>query len=374
MIAKPPECCYNIIHKRIKVKKIKRRYFFLLVFFVFSSCATRPAPQIIIEEIEKQPQQPEIIHIEIMSPPLTAVEKMLLLVKQNGTDIKKYFFLEENSRIIVKADLQDDTGIYEVIYDLENVKHLENSVYEVTFILHEKKTDKYYEDTLIWAPRPGTAGILLSFDDDYVIAWEQYLDLFDKYEARVTFFMQGEFDPFSLKALERGHDIGFHSISHPDLRRISRSDFFKETIEGAQLFRKEGVPVSSFAFPFGFSEPWMYEVLFPSFDVLRGYGVTFRIYNLYEIKSAFISSRAVDNTVIRSDENFDRIIISMLRTVKFMDGNWVLPLTTHDISDAAWAITPRRLEFLLSMTAELGLKFYRFSDISDLHQQRSPQQ
>ena len=110
----------------------------------------------------------------------------------------------------------------------------------------------------------------------------------------------------------------------------------------------------------------MHEALFQSFDILRGYGVTFRIYDLYEISSAFISSRAIDNTVLRTDENFDRIVTSMLRTVKFLDNNWVLPLTSHDISEASWAITPRRLEFLLDMAVDLRLNFYRYRDISDL--------
>jgi hypothetical protein len=68
--------------------------------------------------------------------------------------------------------------------------------------------------------------------------------------------------------------------------------------------------------------------------------------------------------VIPGEDHFDRDITMMLRTVKFLDGDWVLPLTTHDISNAAWGISRRRLEFLLKTASELGLVFYRYSDFA----------
>jgi hypothetical protein len=41
----------------------------------------------------------------------------------------------------------------------------------------------------------------------------------------------------------------------------------------------------------------------------------------------------------------------------------ILPLTTHTIAaEAAWGISPERLEYLLKTTAELGLQFYRYGD------------
>jgi hypothetical protein len=107
----------------------------------------------------------------------------------------------------------------------------------------------------------------------------------------------------------------------------------------------------------------MHDVLLHSFGVLRGYGVTFRLYSEDEIRHGYISSRAIDNTVIPSDEDFFSIVQQMLITVKFMDKKLVLPLTTHDISTAAhWSVSPRRLEFLLKTANDLGLTFYRYSD------------
>jgi peptidoglycan/xylan/chitin deacetylase (PgdA/CDA1 family) len=207
-------------------------------------------------------------------------------------------------------------------------------------------------------------------DDEYIETWEQYFDFFDAHGARITFFIQGDYDPlsiglFCIEALKRGHDVGYHSLNHLDLRSVSPETFAAETSEPLEAFRSQGIPLSSFAYPYGFSEPWMHEILLESFHVLRGYGTTFRIYTEEEIRSGYIISRAIDNTVIRGEENYDRLINTMLRTVKFLDDGRVLPLTTHDISDTAhWGITPRRLEFLLTSARDLHLRFYLYSDFA----------
>ena len=350
------------------MKKQKRFYFELFTLILLSSCTSRPDP-IAVEIIP-----PEIIQFEssiqpeIILPEIVPVNPLIFIIEQvklNENDIEKYFILDQSGNIIVKADIKDSTGDFEIIYYLTEAKTLENSLYEVQFTARNTKTEEIMDDVLVWKPIAGDAGILLSFDDSYVDRWTEYLYLFDIYRAKVTFFLMGEFNPFSHLALERGHDVGYHSLNHLDLRTLSAESFERETSEGAQLFREEGVPVLSFAYPYGFSSPWMNEALLQTFSVLRGYGVTFRIYNKNEINSSYVSSRAIDNTVIREENDFNRIITSMLRTVKFLDGNWVLPLTTHDISDAAWAIRPHRLEFVLGLAVELKLKFYRFSDFSE---------
>ena len=47
-------------------------------------------------------------------------------------------------------------------------------------------------------------GIVLAFDDYFPETWEPYLDLFDKYEAKVTFFVMGDsVSNFMLYAQER---------------------------------------------------------------------------------------------------------------------------------------------------------------------------
>ncbi|MDR2079040.1 MAG: polysaccharide deacetylase family protein, partial [Treponema sp.] len=74
------------------------------------------------------------------------------------------------------------------------------------------------------------AGVLLAFDDDYADIWERYLDLFDRYEVRVTFFIQGDYSPFCTVAENRGHEIGYHTKNHFNLLKVSRQVFLEETV------------------------------------------------------------------------------------------------------------------------------------------------
>jgi len=341
----------------------------LIPAFLLYACAGRPRPvpetaketRVIFNTFPKGPSSPEELPPPIKQPFEQALEK----VKQNGKDIDKYFLLDEEGRITVKTGLRYENADFDIIYDLENSRDTGDSTYEVDFTCRDKESGMLLKDTLVWNPLASDGGLLLSFDDDYTVSWERYFDLFEKYKARVTFFIIGKVSPFCAIAINRGHDIGYHSLNHLDLRRISRNEFNLETIDSVRLFRDAGIPLSSFAYPFGFYEPWMHDVLFSSFGTLRGYGVTFRLYSEAEIKRGYISSRAIDNTVIPSDADFYRVVNLMLKTVKFLDKKLVLPLTTHDISaNAAWGISPRRLEYLLKTADDLGLAFYCFSDFA----------
>jgi peptidoglycan/xylan/chitin deacetylase (PgdA/CDA1 family) len=344
------------------MKKLYQPYYLILFpAFLLYACASRPHPA---EQTKKKPAVISLPPAEGLPPPDNRFERALEKIKQNGKDVDKYF-VEDHGRIIVKAGLRDENGDFEIVYDLENTKAFGNSAYEVGFSCCDKESGIILKDALVWNPLAADGGLLLSFDDNYTDSWERHFDLFDKYTARVTFFINGKTCAFCAKALNRGHDVGYHSFSHRDLRAMSREEFYREAIEPARAFREAGVPLLSFAYPYGFYEPWMHDVLLRSFGALRGYGVTYHLYSEDQIGRGYISSRAIDNTVIPSDEDFFRIAGLMLKTVKFLDKKLLLPLTTHDISASAqWGISPRRLEFLLKTANELGMTFYRYSDFA----------
>jgi hypothetical protein len=320
-----------------------------VVLILLVSCTAGPAVREEYEDIF-----PEQVYSEM--------DLIAARVKQNGGDLKKYFVLDENSNIIVKAGFADAPG-FEVVYDLEGAEE-DNSPLpglRVNFTVTHIPSSLSRQDSFVWPP--GQGGLLLSFDDAYMDTWERYFDLFENYGARVTFFIQGNFSPFCDEAVRRGHDIGYHSLTHPDLRKQSRTRFDEETLLGAGSFLEAGITLSAFAYPYGFSEPWMHEILLANYSVLRGYGVTFRLYDRNAVSSAYIISKAIDNTVIKGEENFDRFISVMFRTAGFLD--MVLPVTSHDISDdALWGITPRRLEYLLKTASDLGLRFYVYRDFA----------
>jgi len=324
----------------------------VLIFVFLISCATR---------------RPVIVP---PPPPLPPIQTAHERIKQNSPEIKKYFILDENRDIVVKADIDEtkpgtnETEHFEVIYNLKHPEADGSGGFFIPFTISSQETGETKRDKLFWKPQRDGAGILLAFDDDYVDVWEQYFDFLDLHNARVTFFLQGEHIDFSIEALERGHDVGYHTQNHLNLTKVSREVFDEETLAKVDEIRSAGIPLTTFAYPFGLSEDWMNEELRKSFRIMRGYGVTFRVYDRVSVREGYSSSKALDNILFKRDEDFELVVDHMFRTIKFIGGNLILPLTTHTISDDAdWGIKPDRLRYLLEAANKLQLNFYRYKDL-----------
>lgn len=344
---------------------IRNAAFIFLVCSLLNSCAQNsalltpdaPPPA---EKVEKRGKLPVIEE----KPPETPLEKAFIMAKSNR--LRKYFTADKDD-IRVYSDISIEDKKFTVKYDLMNAQ-LQTDFhtgkrFQTPFSIEDIDAKEKRTGTLDWDIEPDESGALLSFDDDYFVAWENNFDLFDKYGAKVTFFVTGKPLAFCKRALERGHDVGYHTIRHYNLPKISREDFTKETISEIGAFRNAGVPLRSFAFPYGLSETWMHNVLLKSFKILRGYGVTFHVYNTDSIKKGYIAAKAVDNIVYKNDEKFKAAVTLMLRVVKFIGKDSVLPLCTHTIADSAdWGIKPSRLEYLLKTARDLNLQFYRYQD------------
>ena len=289
--------------------------------------------------------------------PESAIDK----VKRNSPEIEKYYLLDETGDIIVRGK----TETFQVEYDLKNAGIDNAGTYAIPFTVTYIKTGTVEEDTLLWKPQKDGVGILLSFDDNFFAEWERYFDLFDRYNAQVTFFVQGTYSSFTDKAIKRGHDVGYHSLQHSDLSKVSRQTFYTEAISPAAGFRNAGAPLVSFAYPFGFYEPWMHEELLKTYRILRGFNTSFQAYSKTAImRDSFIFSKSIDNVLFKRDDDFNTMIDIMLRTVKFIGGGLILPITTHNISDTDdWGIKPQRLEYILQTARDLQLNFYRYGDL-----------
>jgi peptidoglycan/xylan/chitin deacetylase (PgdA/CDA1 family) len=300
-----------------------------------------------------------------LAPP--AIDRAVERVRRDDKEIEKYFVTDENGQLTVKADIQEGDAEFEVRYDLGGQEGLRNppegESLRVGFSVEDKRTGERRESSFLWPIQEDATGLLLAFDDDFRQAWEEHFDMLDTYGARVTYFVQGELSDFCFHALSRGHDIGYHTIHHLNLPKVSEEEFYQETTSDIGSFRQAGIPLKTFAYPFGLSEPWMREALADTFAIQRGFGATFRVYTAEAVRAGYIVARSIDNITFKEEENFESMIAGMFRTLKFIGGERILPITTHDISDTAqWGIKPRRLEYLLRTAGSLKLKFYRYSD------------
>ncbi|MDR0387587.1 MAG: polysaccharide deacetylase family protein [Treponema sp.] len=329
----------------------------LLVSVVFFSCAGSRGMV--------RRNTSDILKDKTAIPP--AIDRVVELVGSDSEKIRKYFVTDEQGLISVRADIWEGDAEFEVRYDLEGPEDSKNQAdresLRVEFSVEDKQTGETREGSFLWPLREDAAGLLLAFDDDFRPAWEEHFDTLDAYGARVTYFVQGELSDFCFRALNRGHDIGYHTIHHLNLPKVSEEEFYQETTSGIGAFRHAGIPLKTFAYPFGLSEPWMREALAGTFAIQRGFGATFRVYTTEAVREGYIVARSIDNILFKEEEAFEAVITGMFRTLKFIGGERVLPVTTHDISDTAqWGIKPRRLEYLLETARSLKLKFYRYSD------------
>ncbi|HET7503981.1 MAG TPA: polysaccharide deacetylase family protein [Kofleriaceae bacterium] len=105
-------------------------------------------------------------------------------------------------------------------------------------------------------------GLALSFDDTFVDAWVGLRSMFQRYHARVTFFvsryrMLSDDAHAGLKLLAAdGHDIAAHSVRHlraPDYVENHGIDAYlhDELDPSIQALRDDGYEVTSFAYPYG---------------------------------------------------------------------------------------------------------------------------
>lgn len=211
-------------------------------------------------------------------------------------------------------------------------------------------------------PQENPSGILLSFDDYYPDNWEANFDLFDKYDANVTFFVNAVTPTdFCFKAVERGHEIGIHTASHMDLVDATEEEIYEEAIEPIEWFLADGIEVTTFAYPYGnYTDP-LNELLLQYYKVLRG-GWHYELNAKEDLKNGLVEARCIDNANFESDIRFKLIINKMLYEARWSEGT-VVALYSHGIEAGEWCITPERLEYILKRAKQLDLEFYTFNEL-----------
>ncbi|HEX3681781.1 MAG TPA: polysaccharide deacetylase family protein [Bryobacteraceae bacterium] len=98
--------------------------------------------------------------------------------------------------------------------------------------------------------------VTTSWDDGDVLD-ERLADLLDRHGIRGTFYMTRRYRRYRLpddriRALAESHEIGAHTLTHPDLRLLSHTAKANE-VEGSKHWLEDviGKPVSMFCYPFG---------------------------------------------------------------------------------------------------------------------------
>lgn len=112
------------------------------------------------------------------------------------------------------------------------------------------------------AGEPAGAGLAFSFDDRDLEGWHQLRPLFDRYRAKVTFFISAyhTFDELAKQQLRDlaadGHDIEYHSTNHLAADEYAAAHGIEayladDIAPDLALMRADGYEPTVFAYPFG---------------------------------------------------------------------------------------------------------------------------
>jgi peptidoglycan/xylan/chitin deacetylase (PgdA/CDA1 family) len=223
-------------------------------------------------------------------------------------------------------------------------------------------------------------GICISFDDRTIHEWNDLSPLFDRYDAKVTFFVT-QFDSLDeeeiaiLKELKaKGHEIGSHGAMHVISEHYIQEHGYRKYLENeidqsVSSMETQGLKPTSFAYPYG-AKYWFTDyLLLKRFKVVRGVTSMQMNADIATIDEIYLSDRDNDVSALGFDHGtnlkpndlkraFDRACVS----------NEVVMLYGHypgsDSSDA-YTFDLKFLEEMLRMAQERKLRYYLVSELSE---------
>jgi peptidoglycan/xylan/chitin deacetylase (PgdA/CDA1 family) len=229
-------------------------------------------------------------------------------------------------------------------------------------------------------PTENSAGVTLTFDDTTVDSWFNMNDIFLKYGAKITFFVSHFFsldtsEINKLKTLQtNGAEIATHTYNHKGVTRdfnndIERIDEYinEQILPPLEDMRNRGFNPVSFAYPYGEHEEHYDSAVRGHTPYIR---LTFddsesrlsqqnAIYHKSSKRYRLLSAGGIDNDF---NNSIDEIREALIKARK---NGEIITLYGHNIvadSNATYAISPVKVEKIISISKDIGLKFYTFKE------------
>jgi peptidoglycan-N-acetylglucosamine deacetylase len=219
------------------------------------------------------------------------------------------------------------------------------------------------------------AGIALTFDDERVDNWYQYLPYLDSAGVKATFYVC-RYNRFTAEQKQKlaviqshGHEIAFHSTNHYNM--LDYVYRYKHTVDelmqneivcGLKLMNKDGFYPTTFAYPYGARNGLYDNMLMRYFKSVRALNGT----NDYSKslapteKNKLLYGLGVDKSSKRTDE----VVLQVIKSAS--ENNTCAVFVAHDINTSIkLSVTLERLSKMINYAKQLGLKFYTVSEISN---------
>jgi peptidoglycan/xylan/chitin deacetylase (PgdA/CDA1 family) len=236
-----------------------------------------------------------------------------------------------------------------------------------------------------------TAGIAISFDDRFIEEWYALRPLFQKYDAKVTFFITCS-DGLQIEEIEKlkqleadGHEIGFHGTIHGKSTELITlgSDKYVETelTPGLKWMADAGFYPTSYAHPGGNHNVQVDSVLLANgFKILRDVAISRRVFRgipLYTLaprvmnwiyykfdQESIIDALLIDqDSEITEDEIKDAIVqAKKTNTALMLFGHE--PLYAKPVN-GEYGFDVSFLETILKEAKAQELKFYTMTELAE---------
>lgn len=219
------------------------------------------------------------------------------------------------------------------------------------------------------------AGVALTFDDDRIDNWFEYLPYLDSANVKATFYIC-KYNRLTIAQKNKlaiiqshGHEIAFHSTNHYNMLdyvykyKHTTDELMLNEIEcGLKMMNKDGFYPTTFAYPYGAHNGLYDKMLLRYFKSVRALNGTndFSKSLAPTEKNTLLFGLGVDKSSKRSDEVVMQVIKSAL------ENNTCAVFVAHDINTSSkLSITQERLKKMVNYVNQLGLKFYTVSQISN---------
>lgn len=222
------------------------------------------------------------------------------------------------------------------------------------------------------------AGVVITFDDDYVQEWYDLDAAMHKYNWKATFCVC-YIDSLNAKEIgqlkkmqAKGNEIAGHGYEHENARMyVSKkglAPYLKnEIIPMENAFRKNGLFLNSFAYPFGANTPGIDKALYKHFKMLRRtYSTSKRMKDnscFFSGNSKTVTGLGIDNSYQHYDLDFFLKILNYAKR-----NNKIVILYAHKPVQkvtGSYQVDYKTIETICKYVKENNMQFYT---LSELHQ------
>lgn len=224
------------------------------------------------------------------------------------------------------------------------------------------------------------AGVCLSFDDRSISEWHSCRSLFDKYDARCTFFIT-QFDQLNTDEIKMlhdlqddGHEIASHGAQHEIAEfYIKEHGYHKylndEVDKSIREMHNSGFNPVSFSYPYGSAFWFTDALLLKRFKRLRKVATLGKDQEIDELDCIYysfddariLSSLAIDNNTQITTDQITKALDRVSRK------NEIVMFFAHTPTDSvikgSHMVSKKRLQELLSEAQSKGLVFYTFDSL-----------